>query len=310
MATNVSHRIPTAQAHAIADRTGADIIYLTGTETIQELRQRGLPESTAHAARKRGYYCPQYNRRHYPQHEGLGGFAQLETPERFVRAYVLRTLAQWEIAPSPDLVADLTQDGLLACWTGAMPRISRTSRATTRRCCAGSSRSTASGSSASRPRTYHTASPPRKPTRAQTAPVLTSSISRAPRRSRSCASAACRNRRRMRPASAATIAPSTTGGATRSTMAPGLCPTRDARALCAGLCPAHAGAVGDNPQPGSRRRPDPGRAARLLDRRHAPHIENFPRYYAAMLRGLITQHCKRLQREQQRLRPWEEAGLG
>jgi hypothetical protein len=43
-------------------------------------------------------------------------------------------------------------------------------------------------------------------------------------------------------------------------------------------------------------------------RRHTPHIENFPRYYAAMLRGLITQHCKRLQREQQRLRPWEEAG--
>ena len=160
MATNVSHRIPTAQAPAIADRTGADIIYLTGTETIQELRQRGLPESTAHAARKRGYYCPQYNRRHYPQHEGAGGFAQLETPERFVRAYVLRTLAQWEIAPSPDLVADLTQDGLLACW----------------------------------------------------------------------------------------------------------------------------------------------------HRRHAPHIQNFPRYYAAMLRGLVTQHCKRLQREQQRLRPWEEAG--
>ena len=160
MATNVSHRIPTAQAHASADRTDADIIYLTGTETIQELRQRGLPESTAHAARKRGYYCPGYNRRHYPQHEGLGGFAQLETPERFVRAYVLRTLAQWEIAPSPDLVADLTQDGLLACW----------------------------------------------------------------------------------------------------------------------------------------------------QRRHAPHIQNFPRYYAAMLRGLVTQHCKRLQREQQRLRPWEEAG--
>ena len=76
MATNVSHRIPTAQAHAIADRTGADIIYLTGTETIQELRQRGLPESTAHAARKRGYYCPGYNQRCYPQHDGAGGFAQ------------------------------------------------------------------------------------------------------------------------------------------------------------------------------------------------------------------------------------------
>ena len=43
-------------------------------------------------------------------------------------------------------------------------------------------------------------------------------------------------------------------------------------------------------------------------RRHAPHIQNFPRYYAAMLRGLVTQHCKRLQREQEQLRPLEEAG--
>jgi Sigma-70 region 2 len=82
-------------------------------------------------------------------------FAHLETPARFVRAYVLRTLAQWEMAPSPDLVEDLTQEGLLACW----------------------------------------------------------------------------------------------------------------------------------------------------QRRHAPHIQNFPRYYAAMLRGLVTQHCKRLLREQAQLVP-------
>ena len=95
----------------------------------------------------------------YTQYDGPGGFAILETPERFVRAYVLRTLAQWEMTPSPELVEDLTQDGLLACW----------------------------------------------------------------------------------------------------------------------------------------------------QRRHAPHIQNFPRYYAAMLRGLVTQHCKRLQREQQQLRPLEEA---
>ena len=39
MATNVSHRIPTAQAHASADLTGSDIIYLTGTETLQEFRR-------------------------------------------------------------------------------------------------------------------------------------------------------------------------------------------------------------------------------------------------------------------------------
>src|SRR5262249_35463091 len=36
------------------------------------------------------------------------------------------------------------------------------------------------------------------------------------------------------------------------------------RALCPRLCPAHAGAVGDDPQPGARRGPDSGRVARLL----------------------------------------------
>jgi hypothetical protein len=78
---------------------------------------QGMPESSAYHALKRGWYCPDYNQRDSPQHDGPGGFAQLETPERFVRASVLRTLAQWEIAPSPELVEALTQDGLLACWT-------------------------------------------------------------------------------------------------------------------------------------------------------------------------------------------------
>jgi hypothetical protein len=128
--------------------------------TAHQLMAQGMPESSAYHALKHGWYCPGYHQRDYPQRDGPGGFAHLETPERFVRAYVLRTLAQWEIPPRRDLVEDLTQDGLLACWT----------------------------------------------------------------------------------------------------------------------------------------------------RRHAPHIQNFPRYYAAMLRGLVTQHCKRLQREQQRLRPLEEAG--
>jgi hypothetical protein len=128
--------------------------------TAHQLMAQGMPESSPYRVLKQGWHCPGYNQRDYPQHDGAGGFAHLETPGRFVRAFVLRTLAQWEMAPSPNLVEDLTQDGLLACWT----------------------------------------------------------------------------------------------------------------------------------------------------RRHAPPIQNFPRSYAAMLRGLITQHCQRLHREQQRLRPWEEAG--
>ena len=126
--------------------------------TAHQLMAHGMPESSAYRVLHQGWYCPGYNQRDYPQHDGPGGFAHLETPERFVRAYVLRTLAQWEIVPSPELVEDLTQDGLLACWT----------------------------------------------------------------------------------------------------------------------------------------------------RRHAPHIQNFPRYYAAMLRGLVTQHCKRLRREQAQLVPLQD----
>ena len=84
--------------------------------TAHQLMAQGMPESSAYRILKQGWYCPGYNHRDYPQHDGAGGFAILETPERFVRAYVLRTLALWEIAPSPELVEDLTQDGLLACW--------------------------------------------------------------------------------------------------------------------------------------------------------------------------------------------------
>src|SRR5262252_4902434 len=133
------------------------LILPPGT-TAHQLMAQGMPESSAYHALKRGWYCPGYNQRDYPQHDGPGGFAHLETPERFVRASVLRTLALGAIAPSPDLVADLTQDGLLACWT----------------------------------------------------------------------------------------------------------------------------------------------------RRHTPHIQHFPRYYAAMLRGLVTQHCKRLRREQAQLVPLQD----
>ena len=62
--------------------------------TAHQLMAQGMPESSAYCALKRGWYCPRYNQRDYPQHDGAGGFAILETPERFVRAYVLRTLAQ------------------------------------------------------------------------------------------------------------------------------------------------------------------------------------------------------------------------
>ena len=77
--------------------------------TAHQLMAQGMPESSAYQALKRGWYCPAYNQRAYPQLDGPGGFATIETPERFVRAYVLRTLAQWEIASRRDLVEDLTQ---------------------------------------------------------------------------------------------------------------------------------------------------------------------------------------------------------
>jgi hypothetical protein len=116
MATTVSHRLPTAQAHASTDRPGAAIVYLTGTETLQELRQRGLPDSTAHAARKRGYYCPQYNRRLYPQHEGLGGFADLYEPQGFVVNQLAQALRKADAHLDPETFREWTQELLLECW--------------------------------------------------------------------------------------------------------------------------------------------------------------------------------------------------
>jgi hypothetical protein len=65
--------------------------------TAHQLMAQGMPESSAYRVLKQGWYCPGYNQRCYPQLDGPGGFAHLETPERFVRAYVLRTLAQWEM---------------------------------------------------------------------------------------------------------------------------------------------------------------------------------------------------------------------
>ena len=59
---------------------------------------QGMPESNAYRILKQGGYCPGYNQRCYPQHDGSGGFAHLETPERFVRASVLRTLEQWDLS--------------------------------------------------------------------------------------------------------------------------------------------------------------------------------------------------------------------
>ena len=78
-----------------------------GTTAHQPMAQ-GMPECSAYRVLKQGGYCPSYNQRCYPQHDGSGGFAHLETPERFVRASVLRTLEQWAIVPRRELVEDLT----------------------------------------------------------------------------------------------------------------------------------------------------------------------------------------------------------
>jgi len=91
-----------------------------------------------------------------------------------------------------------------------------------------------------------------------------------------------------------------TGGLSGSTTAPGLRHPGNARTLRAGLCLAHTGAVGDCPQPGSRRGPDPGRAARCWTRRHGPSYQNFHATTRPMLR---TGHAA-LQRSSASRRSW------
>ena len=89
-------------------RTPPVRLPLPSGTTAHQLMAQGMPESSAYRILKQGWHCPGYNQRCYPQHDGSGGFAHLETPERFVRASVLRTLEQWDIVPRRELVEDLT----------------------------------------------------------------------------------------------------------------------------------------------------------------------------------------------------------
>lgn len=91
-------------------------VELTGNETMQELRQRGLPESTAHAARKRGYYCPGYAKRDYPQKAGMGGFAELYDARGLIINTIKREVHRHHTMLDPETFRDWTQDLLLECW--------------------------------------------------------------------------------------------------------------------------------------------------------------------------------------------------
>ncbi len=93
-----------------------DRIYLDGTETIQALRSRGLPVSTAYAALARGWYCAQYNRRDYPQLEGPGGFDDLYDPRGFVIHQLAQALRKAGAQLDPETFRDWTQELLLECW--------------------------------------------------------------------------------------------------------------------------------------------------------------------------------------------------
>jgi hypothetical protein len=91
-------------------------IALTGSETIPELRAMGMSEATAHVARKRGYYCPGYNQREYPQLDGPGGFAELYDPRGFVINLLAQTIRRAGAHLDPETFHDWIQELLLECW--------------------------------------------------------------------------------------------------------------------------------------------------------------------------------------------------
>jgi hypothetical protein len=92
------------------------MIPLTGHETIPELRAMGMSEATAHVARKRGYWCPNYCQREYPQLDGPGGFAGLYDPQGFVINLLAQTVRKAGAHLDPETFRDWTQDLLLECW--------------------------------------------------------------------------------------------------------------------------------------------------------------------------------------------------
>ena len=94
----------------------ASIMPISGTETIAELQAIGMSEATAHVARRRGYWCPGYNRRAYPQLDGPGGFADLYDPRGFVINHLAQALRKAGAHLDPDEFRDWVQDLLLECW--------------------------------------------------------------------------------------------------------------------------------------------------------------------------------------------------
>jgi hypothetical protein len=60
--------------------------------TAHQLMDRGMPESSAYHALKRGWYCPGYNQRDYQQYDGPGGFAIWRRPSA---SYGPLSCARW-----------------------------------------------------------------------------------------------------------------------------------------------------------------------------------------------------------------------
>ena len=95
---------------------GKQRIYLDGTETTAALLARGLPRSTIWDARRRGYYCPGYKVRAYPQDAGPGNFASLRNPYAFVVSILSKAIRYHGLCVEQDTFQDWTQSLLLECW--------------------------------------------------------------------------------------------------------------------------------------------------------------------------------------------------
>lgn len=91
-------------------------VYLTGNETLAELKALGLTEKgRRYQAKKHGWFCPSM-RPTYPQAEGPGGFQVLANPQHFVKAIVLQEVHTTVLVIDEDTIDDWVQEALCRCW--------------------------------------------------------------------------------------------------------------------------------------------------------------------------------------------------
>jgi len=92
-------------------------INITGEESVEDLKARGLSRTTLWRARKNGWYILKYHQPEYIQYDGAGAFNQIKDPFSFAISQVRRVLNSYDcLEDFQESIEDFAQEGLLLVW--------------------------------------------------------------------------------------------------------------------------------------------------------------------------------------------------